>query len=373
MDTFEESCAHKKIRVSKARVRGKEKWKVDLRQLGKGRRYFDEESEAHKFVLQLEDKRSAWNLSSEEKIDAKLALDILGEKASLLKAARFYAKHFSGITEKRIPEAVEEFLAEKYRENLSVDYFKSLKIRLRKFAKCFKGNFDDLFGAGLRDWVASLEMGPRTRKNYCDSVRIFLNWAILHRYLSKKWDGWAFLKVRVPTKSRIDIYTPSELRRLINHSPDSMIPFMVLGAFAGLRTAEIKRLNWAAVGTKYIEVNAEASKVGLRRLVEITPNLRAWLDTYQSFGKIVKVSSGNYFQSISKKAGVPWKRNALRHSWFSYKLSLVQDPAKVAYEGNNSPQIIFRNYREVVTPEQAEEWFSITPGKEIKPLVEVIS
>jgi len=33
----------------------------------------------------------------------------------------------------------------------------------------------------------------------------------------------------------------------------------------------------------------------------------------------------------------------------------------VALEAGNSPQMIFRHYRELVTPEQARTWFTIAP------------
>ncbi len=56
------------------------------------------------------------------------------------------------------------------------------------------------------------------------------------------------------------------------------VPFLAIGAFAGLRTAEIHRLDWGHVdfGEGYIEVTARNAKVrGRRRLVPMTENLKA--------------------------------------------------------------------------------------------------
>ena len=39
-----------------------------------------------------------------------------------------------------------------------------------------------------------------------------------------------------------------------------------------------------------------------------------------------------------------------------------KDEAQVALEAGNTPTIIFRSYRELVTPRQAEEWFGCKPG-----------
>ena len=54
-----------------------------------------------------------------------------------------------------------------------------------------------------------------------------------------------------------------------------------------------------------------------------------------------------------------WKSNALRHSFASYRLADVKDAARVALEMGNSPSMLFRNYRELVTEKQATEWFSV--------------
>jgi hypothetical protein len=56
-----------------------------------------------------------------------------------------------------------------------------------------------------------------------------------------------------------------------------------------------------------------------------------------------------------------WKRNALRHSFISYKLALMPDTARVAMECGNSPDVIFAHYRELVAPQQASEWFNVFP------------
>ena len=61
-----------------------------------------------------------------------------------------------------------------------------------------------------------------------------------------------------------------------------------------------------------------------------------------------------------------WKHNALRHSFISYRIADVQDVAKVALEAGNSPQMIFKHYRELVTPKEAKAWFSITPEDGMK-------
>lgn len=58
-----------------------------------------------------------------------------------------------------------------------------------------------------------------------------------------------------------------------------------------------------------------------------------------------------------------WKPNALRHRYASYRLADIKDAARVALEMGNSPTMLFRNYRELVTEKQAAEWFAALPKR----------
>jgi hypothetical protein len=63
-----------------------------------------------------------------------------------------------------------------------------------------------------------------------------------------------------------------------------------------------------------------------------------------------------------RAADIKWKRNALRHSFISYRLAQTQNKHQVAEEAGNSPRMIDSHCRELVTPEQAQEWFNVFPS-----------
>jgi hypothetical protein len=46
---------------------------------------------------------------------------------------------------------------------------------------------------------------------------------------------------------------------------------------------------------------------------------------------------------------------------FTYQIAKVKSVDQVALETGNSPDIIFKHYRELATEEQADEWFGIVP------------
>ena len=69
---------------------------------------------------------------------------------------------------------------------------------------------------------------------------------------------------------------------------------------------------------------------------------------------------------------VEWRHNALWHSFCSYRLADVRRAAQVAPQAGNNPQMIFQQYRELVTEKRARAWFAITPAtaKEVREKID---
>ncbi len=51
----------------------------------------------------------------------------------------------------------------------------------------------------------------------------------------------------------------------------------------------------------------------------------------------------------------------LRDSFISYRIATVKSADQVALEAGNSPSVIFKNYRELATDDEAAAWFNILP------------
>jgi hypothetical protein len=76
------------------------------------------------------------------------------------------------------------------------------------------------------------------------------------------------------------------------------------------------------------------------------------------------IASGEFIKeatALARALGIEWPRNVLRHSFITYRIAKVKSADQVALEAGNSPSIIFRDYRELATEEQADEWFWILP------------
>ncbi len=51
----------------------------------------------------------------------------------------------------------------------------------------------------------------------------------------------------------------------------------------------------------------------------------------------------------------------LRDSFISYRIAIVKSADQVALQAGNSPAIIFKNYRELASDDEAAAWFNILP------------
>jgi integrase len=176
-------------------------------------------------------------------------------------------------------------------------------------------------------------------------------------------------KIKVPNGGSITIFSPDEIANLLAAASPDFLPVIALGAFAGLRTAEIERLEWRDIDLSggFIHINADAAKTASRRLVPIQTNLSAWLATYaKRTGKVWQGTTNALRDARAatvKASGVAWKSNACRHSYISYRLAEIQDAAKVALEAGNSPNVVFKHYRELVKPADALKWFAVSPSQ----------
>ena len=67
-------------------------------------------------------------------------------------------------------------------------------------------------------------------------------------------------------------------------------------------------------------------------------------------------------EKAEKAAGLwPWPQNALRHSYISYRLALIEDVAKVALEAGHDPKALAAWYRRPIRKEVAKKFWSILP------------
>lgn len=295
------------------------------------------------------------------------AFEILGDDA-ILEACRFYKSHRADqVTRKRVADVVAELLETKKNRGASARYIQDLRARLNRFAEAFSVDVSTITTADIQKWLDGLKLAAQTAKNFRTVLRTFFNFAEARGYVHKGGNPVEDTE-RISTQgSAIEIFTPKEMAALLASAPKEFVTFLAIGAFAGLRAAEIERLEWSDVDLAggFIHVSADDAKTASRRIVPILPNLAAWLkDHAKPKGNVWKGTPGELrdIRAVTAaKAETPWKDNGLRHSFVSYRLADTQNAAQVALEAGNSPAMVFKHYREVVKPDAAKAWFSIVP------------
>ena len=300
-----------------------------------------------------------------EYADARKVLD----GVPLIDAVSFYSRHHGkGIKRKSVTLAVDEMIERKTTKGVSKLYLDDLRYRLGVFKEAFHCDVSAITPDDAAVFFDGLKLSPRSHNNFLCALRTFFRFAQKHDWLSKEVDLLSRVEKRNGKPTPVEIFTPFELSALLKHASPQVAPCIALSAFAGLRAEEIMRLDWQDVERRpgFIEVAAHKAKTATRRIVPISDNLSRWLAIAprSSSERVWPHSKAYFFEALrtaADNARIKWKQNALRHSFISYRLAEIQDVNHIALEAGNSPQMIFRHYRELATPQQAKTWFAIVP------------
>lgn len=293
---------------------------------------------------------------------------ILGSGERILEACRYFAdRDPSRLTPKTVAEAAAELVAMKQARGKSRRYIEDLRARLAKLSAAFQTQVSSVRGADVQAWLDGMTAAPGTVRNFRRVAFTLFQYCETRGLIMKGSNPVADTERVEGAVGAVTIYTAPEIARLLAAASPDFLPALALSAFAGLRSAEIERLDWADVDLpgRFITVSPEQAKTKSRRLVPIADNLAAWLAPHaRKAGKVWRGSHRDFYhaqEAAARAAGIAWKPNACRHSFASCRLAQTQDAARVALEMGNSPAVVFRHYRELTKPEQAERWFSVTP------------
>jgi len=330
-----------------------------------------------------------WNQSAHLTLavtDYVAAMKRLPESTSLKEAVDFYLKrHPIGLPQKTVKEVVDELVDAKERAGKSEIYTKELRRRLGKFAQAFQLRLSLITGKQVEDFIRAMGVAGRTQNNYRQLINTLFRFAVKRGYLPKDHDEMSAVELADNDSGEIEVFNPLELRKLFNacltsvqergkwRDREAMIPYLAIAAFCGLRSAEIARLDWSEVhltgAEHFIEVKAAKAKTASRRTVPISENCARWLAPFlQESGRVCPFERPDKqcFYYLGPAAGLEWKHNGLRHSFISYRLAHIKNVHQVSLEAGNSPQMVFKHYRQLVSETQATEWFGIVPPKDWK-------
>jgi integrase len=161
-----------------------------------------------------------------------------------------------------------------------------------------------------------------------------------------------------------EIYSPQNLQRLVSvlwnsreeTTIQSVLLYVVLGAFAGLRPAEAVELEWKQIdwSTREIRLPATSGKAG--RSISIKDNLMTFLLPYKgrNGSVIVHKKVANLLRNECTRAGVRHISNGLRRSYGSYRLGESSEEIVQSEMGSGSSHQ--PEHRAITAAEIAKYW-----------------
>jgi len=294
------------------------------------------------------------------------AFNILGG-ANIVEAARYFKKHVDpDLPPVLVADAVAKFYEAKQAEGMSAMYLKDIRTLLGHFGSQFQCPLSSIQPDDLRQYLNGMKIGLVAKENRRRMLVVLFNFAKANGWLRANEETAADALGTYKIKQReVEIYTPAEISRLLNAAEPDFLPYLALIAFGGVRREELhKGLKWDAInfdrGT--ITVPAAIAKTGRKRKIVMSENLLKWLAPYRvKSGSIFNKDPRKRIAKAAKASGMSWKRNALRHSFGSYRMEQTKNEGQVALEMGNSPKVVKDHYFEIVDDRAAQEYWSLKP------------
>jgi len=255
-------------------------------------------------------------------------------------------------------------------------------------------------------------VGSRRRDNILKHVRSLFSYARLHSYLPDEISEAKKVPLIDQGVGEISFFTIGEMRLILEHVKEEWLPYVVLMVFNGFRSEELVKqrlakqskdpLRWDDFDWEENEicVRKATSKIGRPRIVPLQEATREWLAPYRRASGLIapeKKRADNEFgkgerleRAINralqaapmiantgpKQLEMPgvgrevedelvtsfeWRHNALRHSYGSYRASILKNEHALAEEMGTSVGMIREHYRNPRPMSQARAWFALRP------------
>lgn len=251
--------------------------------------------------------------------------------------------------------------------NLRPVYVCELDRYLSKFRE-FTGDLpiDQITVAHLQAWLSKPEWACGTRATGINRLSALFSFAKRRGHvIANPVDRIDRIRLeRRPPR----ILSPTEAEQLLTAAKrrtPSMLPHLVIGMFAGIRPTELEKLQWQDVDLDraIVRIDAATSKVRCRRIVELEPNAVFFLRPCSTkSGPITPAQKRRKIRRLADEMGwEQWPKDVLRHTAASYMLAKYRDAALVSDKLGNSPGILFRHYRELVSAEDCAAFWAIVP------------
>lgn len=346
-------------------------WELYCRISGKRiRKIFPTQDEARAAGLALVNEArmhgaDAFQLSVAARVDAAKALAMLPAGVPLVDAAAAWLASRKAVETPPLVDAVSAWLAGKRatgrREKTIAGYAHFADRLLSHFPGERVG---DVTGARLEAWFEALGLSGETWNWHRRVASSLFGWCVRKGLASGNAAG--MIEVAIIDRGGVEILTTAQsaaLMRAAEKLRPTMLPYLALGLFAGLRPTELRRLDWRAVEPSHIRIGSGVAKARSMRLVDVRPTLAAWLDGRRRESGAIEYSR-RHLREVVDAAGIEWTPDILRHTFASMHLADGGDPAATAFQlGHAGIAVLDTHYKALVSQVEARAFWRIAPTK----------
>jgi len=314
-----------------------------------------------------------------EKVQALVEANSAIPGVSLDELVRFYKEHKVTSTA-TVEDVAEAYMASLEKGGCGLRHRDTVKSHLKKFKAAFQTTIGAIQVSELDTYLSLIE-NRKSRLNHRITI------SALFRFAQRK----NFLPVGLTEAEKTerpqidspepDILSVGEMRVMLEFCDDRKLAvFLLLGGFAGIRSTEIQRMKWSDIHDDYITLGANITKTNRRRIAEVPENLAEWLALFRPAedGPVSYTEARDHYlyrrvRRLSLKSGIPWRPNALRHTFVSCHLELHRDPPRTCKTTGHSLAVLERHYLKLVSPDAAGQWFNLRPSNTSTPRLSNLS
>ncbi len=289
-------------------------------------------------------------------------------KTTLTEAVAFFIKHVESRNKSITCELVAEKLLEKLKsEGTSKRHQDTIKQRLKAFLALY-GDWlaCDVTSECISEYLTECKLASQTKLHHRKAIHQLFQQAIV---LQAANVNPTILAIRPKVKKGDpEILKPKQVASLLSNADESVLPAIAISFFAGVRRAELERLDWSEIDLENgeIEIKAKNAKTAQRRFIPISDNLKAWLMPYAKDEGLLVESPYKFRKGCDnarEKAKInDWPHNAGRHSFASYHLAMHENAGKTAMAlGHPNSVLLYSTYRKLVKLSTAKTYWSISP------------
>ena len=276
---------------------------------------------------------------------------------------------------------LDEIVSLKEKHNLRKESLRDFRNRSQRLKDSFGDvPISDLKPTDLTYWLNSLKLSRRSTENFFNTLKHIMRYAVGGRYIHESpLEGLSKIKkcmlFGIKEEKIPETYAINEVKAIMETALQEafipILPAFTLGFFCGLRTTDLLQLNWTDVHLNedepYVQVLADVAKKRRNRAVLIPPNAQKWLSLCKSEDGRIWPKASTPFNNLRVKllaaTRAESQQNGMRHSFASYHLDKFKDSMETARQlgHKDSDEVLFSNYRALVSNDNGDKFFSTAP------------